>query len=394
MIFQAFFDRLRAEGIPVSLTEWMTLMQALERGAVEPDLGSFYRVARAILIKDEAYYDRYDRAFVMAFKDAEPPDDLLKRIVEAMEKAFAREFSEQEKAALKALDLEQVLKNFLEQLKQGNYHGHEGGNKAIGRRGTSTQGADGFNPAGIRIGQASGRHGKAIQIAEFRRFREYDANRVLDTRGMRVALARLKRMLPQGPADELDIERTIDRTAREGGEIELVFRPRKQNVQKVLLLTDVGGSMSGFAELVSRFFSAMKGTIKDLTHYYFHNCPYDVVYEDAARYRAVPLGEVIEKHKNTHLLVMVGDAAMAPSELIYPHGAIDMRVQNPRPGIDYLGDLATAFAQRVWLNPEPERYWDHTYTINMIRGVFPMFALTQDGIVAAVEHLMRRRRAA
>ncbi len=394
MIFAEFFEELRKHGVPVSLNEWMVLQDALERKVIEPDLASFYRVSRAVLVKDESYYDRFDRAFAITFRDAEPPEQLLERLIEAMKKEFSREFSEDEIKLLQSLPLDQVLQNFIQQLEDGRYKGHEGGNKAIGRRGTSTQGADGFNPAGIRLGQTKGKNKKAIQIAEFRRFREYERNRTLDTRGMRVALSRLRKMTPDGPADELNLDKTIDRTAREAGEIELVFDPRKRNTRKVLLLTDVGGSMSGFADLVSRLFSAMKGEIRELVHYYFHNCPYEHLYEDAARRQTIPTHEVIEKYRSTHLLVMVGDAAMAPTELLHPGGAIDLYLNNPRPGADYLQDFRYEFKKSIWLNPEPERNWDHIYTLRLIREIFPMFPLTQDGIVAGVEHLTGKKRAA
>lgn len=389
-----FFDLLRKEGVPVSFNEWLMLLKLLHAGAVEPDLSSFYHAARSVLVKDEAFYDRFDRAFAIAFKDAEPPSELVERIVAAMKKELARQLSEEEKKMLAALPFEQIMKNFVEQLQKGHYKAHEGGDKAIGRRGKSTQGADGFNPAGVRIGQSEGRNRRAVQVAEFRRFREYDRNKQLDTRGMRVAVARLKRMLPDGPPEELDLDKTIDKTARNGGEIELEFVPRKRNTQRILLLTDVGGSMSGYAELVSRFFSAMRGEVKNLTHYYFHNCVYEHLYEDAARYRTVPTHEVIEKHKKDYMLVMVGDAAMAPTELLHIGGAIDLFHQNMRSGLDYLQDLRMAFKKSIWLNPEPERLWETTQTIMMIRAIFPMFALTQDGIVAGVEHLLGRKKAA
>ena len=393
-MFLNFFDLLRKEGVPVSFNEWLMLAKLLHAGAIEPDLTSFYHISRAILVKDEAYYDRFDKAFAVAFKGAEPPQELIERIIAAMKKEYARAFTEEEMKMLQALPLEEIMKNFMEQLEKGRFKEHEGGNKAIGRRGKSTQGADGFNPAGVRIGQSDGRNRKAVQIAEFRRFRDYDRNRILDTRGMRVAVSRLRRMLPDGIADELDIDKTIDKTARNAGEIDLIFSPRKRNTQRVLLLTDVGGSMSGYAELVSRFFSAMRSEIKNLEHFYFHNCIYDHVYEDAARRRTVPAHEIIEKYKEKYMLVLVGDAAMAPTELLHPGGAIDLFVQNPRSGLDHLQDFKQAFKKSVWLNPEPERVWESTQTIMMIRAIFPMYPLTQDGIVAGVEQLMGRRKAA
>lgn len=393
MLFGAFYERLRAEGVPVSWSEWMLLMEALDRGVIEPDLESFYRVARAVLVKDEAFYDRFDRAFVIAFKDAQPPEDVLERVLAGLQRELARQFSEAEKAALEALPLEQVLENFFKQLREGHYKGHVGGNQAIGTRGTSTQGADGYNPAGVRIGQPEGRHGRAVKIAEYRRFRNYDSQRTLDTRGMRVALSRLRRRRPDGPADELDLPGTIDATARDAGEISLVFRPRRRNLQRILLLTDVGGSMSGFAELVSRLFTAMRQEVRELRHYYFHNCVYERVWTDAARREAVPTSELIERFAPGHDLVLVGDAAMAPTELLHAGGVIDLWDHNPRPGLETLQDLRTAFPRSIWLNPEPERAWDMTWTIRLIRDVFPMFPLTTDGVVAAVDALGRRRAA-
>jgi len=394
MLFGGFFAALREEGLGVTPTEWLTLHQALVTPGLVQDLKSFYAIARTIVVKDEADYDKYDRAFARAFRDAEPPAELVERLLEAMSKAGPRDFSPEQMAELERLPLEQVLENFRTQLANEQYHEHEGGNRAIGRRGTSTQGADGYNPAGVRIGQDGGRHRSAVQIAEFRRFRDYDPSRTLDVRGMRVALSRLRRLLREGPPEELDLDATIDETARNGGEIELVLQPRKRNRRKVLLLTDVGGSMSGYANLVSRFFSAANTEIKELEHYYFHNCVYDHLYVAASRREAISTHRVIERFRGSHLLVMVGDAAMAPTELTHIGGAIDLWLHNDRTGLSWLQALRTAFPDSVWLNPEPLRLWNVYYTIGMIRKVFPMFPLTQDGIVDAVRVLLGQKKAA
>ena len=387
-MFLDFFQELKHQRVPISVTEWLTMMGRLERGGnFRPTSANFTTCHGRFLVKDEAYYDKFDRAFLAVFRGMELPGVDLEAILEGLASVEPKMPTEDILKQLQDLGLDKVLENFFEQLRQQHYKNHVGGNKAIGRGGTSTQGSDGYNPAGVRVGQASGRHRKAIQIAEYRRFKPYDDRRVLDTRSMQAALRRLRKLLPAGPVDELDIDKTIDETARNAGEIELVYRRREIPAARVVLMMDVGGSMEPFADLVSRLFSASKNQIRDLKHFYFHNCVYDDLWEDAQRYRPIPTQEVIDKYSKNHWLIMIGDAAMSPYELSQARGSIDLMHRNARPGHEWLQELRNSFDRSVWLNPEPENQWDWTLTIRQIGQIFRMEELTLDGLERAVMYL-------
>ncbi len=391
MVFLDLFYTLRQLKVPVSITEWMALMEALDKGLAKSSLTTFYYLARAVLIKSETYYDQYDQAFGHVFQNAELPPDIRDEILSWLEDPLNRlELSEEELAALKHLDLDE-LRRELEKRLQEQTERHDGGNRWIGTGGTSPFGHSGAHPGGIRIGGTGGGR-QAVQIAAARRFRNYRTDVTLDVRQIKVALKRLRRFSREGPEDELDLDETIDKTCKNAGEIELVFRRERKNTVKVLLLMDSGGSMTPYSNLVNRLFSAahQMSHFRDLRAYYFHNCIYQDLYQDIYNSESVPTAELLHNLAPDYKVILVGDAYMAPSELFSVGGAIDYYYHNERPGIEWLQRIADHFRHCVWLNPMPERAWFHT-TISSIGKLFPMFPLTIDGLEGAVKKLMVKR---
>lgn len=387
-MFINFFFNLKARGVPVSLHEWLTLHYALAENLNDTSLTKFYHVARAILVKNEVYFDRYDLAFLDTFKDIETTDEILEQILEGLKKVEELKLSEEEKRQLEQLDLDEVIRNFEEQLKQGHFKEHVGGNKAIGTGGRSTQGAWGYNPAGVRIGQGVSRHKRAVQIAEKRTFRNYSNQVTLDTRQMRVALSHLRALLPIGPEEKLDVEETIDATSKNAGEIEFVWKKKEKKAAKLVLLMDVGGSMTPYARLVERLFSAASSQINKFKHYYFHNCIYQDLWTDMERNESRSTMDLLRTIDPDYKLVIVGDAEMAPSELTWVNGAIDYWYHNDVPGLAWLQKVRDTFKDSIWLNPLPARSWDYIQTTRMIKEIFPMFELTLEGLDDGVKHLV------
>lgn len=387
-MFINFFFNLKSKGIPVSLHEWITLHHAMAMNLNDCSLTTFYHMARSILVKNEIFYDRYDIAFLDTFGGIETTDEMLDEILAGLKKVKELKLSEEEKRQIEQVNLDQVLKNFEEQMKQGHYKDHVGGNKAIGTGGRSTQGAWGYNPAGIRIGQGESRHKRAIQIAEKRTFRNYSSEITLDTRQMRVALSHLRSLLPIGYGEKLDLEKTIDQTCKNAGEIEFVWENREKKSSKVMLVMDVGGSMTPFAELVERLFSAAAGQISRFKHFYFHNCFYQDLWTDMERNQSISTMEMLKSEDPEYKVIIVGDAEMAPSELTWANGAIDYWYHNDIPGIVWMQRFKEKFRDAIWLNPLPKRSWDYVHSIRMVRDVFPMFELTLDGLDEGVKYLM------
>lgn len=387
-MFINFFFNLKSKGIPVSLHEWITLHHAMAMNLNDCSLTNFYNMARSILVKNEIFYDRYDIAFLDTFGGIETTDEMLEEILAGLKKVKELKLTEEEKKQIEEVNLDQVLRNFEEQMKQGHYKEHVGGNKAIGTGGRSTQGAWGYNPAGIRIGQGESRHKRAIQIAEKRTFRNYSSDITLDTRQMRVALSHLRSLLPIGYGEKLDLKKTIDQTCKNAGEIELVWENKEKKSSKVMLLMDVGGSMTPFAELVERLFSAAAGQINRFKHYYFHNAFYQDLWTDMERNQSVSTMEVLKNEDHDYKVIIVGDAEMAPSELTWANGAIDYWYHNDTPGIVWMQRFKEKFKDAIWLNPLPKRSWEYVHSIRMVRDVFPMFELTLDGLDEGVKYLM------
>ena len=385
-----FLFELRRRKLPVSTHEWMALMEGLAKGLHESSLDGFYQLCRTLCVKDIALYDAYDEAFLAYFKDVHV--DSLKLTEELLAwladpKALAGLTAEQQ-AAMQALDLEKLRELFEKRLKEQKER-HDGGNRWIGTGGTSPFGTGGTNAAGMRVGSGGAR--SAMAVAGERRFKEYRRDVVLDVRQIDVALRGLRRLGREGAIEELDLDETIDKTCQNAGEIEVVFRPPRRNRVKVVLLMDVGGSMDPHAELVSRLFTAASraGRFAKFRSYYFHNCVYGAVYEDAEFKRPVPTAELISHSDRDEKLVVVGDALMHPAELLDPGGSMYFASNTSRAsGHEWLRRLGAHFRSTTWLNPEPDRFWAGT-TIEVVASVFAMYPLSLDGLAQAVRHLVR-----
>jgi uncharacterized protein with von Willebrand factor type A (vWA) domain len=400
-VFEGLLVALRARGVPVGMDEWLSLQEALERGLAGSSLTRLHALGRALLVKSEGHFDDYDLAFAECFAGLEQADDAIAdRIWEWLdERPDALVPTEEQRARLVAMteriDLDELRRRLAERL--ANQDGpHRGGSRHIGTGGTSPFGHGGWHPGGLRLGGESGRR-TAAQVAAERRWRELRTDGTMGVREMGVALRRLRRLTTrlEGPATELDLERTIDATADAGGSLRLTFRRPRANAVRVVLLLDVGGSMDEHAALVDRLFSAVHqgGRFRELTVRFFHNCVYDRLYETPALLPSRSEGtlDLLARVGPEHRLVVVGDACMAPSELAMAGGAIDWYQHNEEPGWTWLERLAERLPARAWLNPVPAAWWERVHgarTLNAVRTLFPMHELTVDGLTAAVDDLM------
>lgn len=397
-MFAVFFYLLRSYGVPVSITEWMTLMEALDKNLAFSSLMGFYRLARTILVKSESYYDKFDRAFLEYFQGIETTPELVDNALRWVEKSAPPLKVSQEQKSFQKWEMEELRRLLEERLKQQDAE-HHGGSHWIGTGGTSPFGHSGYNPAGVRIGGESVNR-SAVQVAAERRFRDFRADETLETRHFELALRRLRNLSrnEECPKDELDLEGTIDATCRNAGCLKLVWdRPRKNTV-KLLLLMDSGGSMNPYARLCSRLFQAAQraGHFKELKIYFFHNCIYDHLFlEPFCRIKeSLDTLDFLRNHSPDYKVIFVGDANMAPSELMMKYGALDWNYSNEEPGIVWLQRIISHFDHAVWLNPIPRKYWDMTegaYTIKIISGLVPMFELTLEGLSMAVNRLMVKK---
>ncbi len=389
-MFTDFFYTLKRRKVPISIVEWMTLMEALSKGCIS-NLDEFYYLARAILVKSEAYYDHYDVAFQEYFKGIETPAEISEQIMEWLKDPINKmTLTEEERALFDSMDFDELLREFEKRLKEQTEQ-HDGGGHWIGRGGTSPFGHSGYHPAGIRMGgESGGRH--AIQIAQERRFRNYRSDLILDVRQVKMALRGLRQLSRIGPEDELDLERTIGATCKNAGEIELVWSRSRKNAVKLLLLMDVGGSMVPFARLCSRLFSAAHSSshFKDFQYFYFHNCIYDNLYQDIERQEAVSTDHLLRILEPDYKVVLVGDARMAMQELTERFGAIYYYERNEVPGLLRLKQIAEHFTHSVWINPVEPYYWNHP-TVLVVEKFFPMFELTLDGLGQAVKKLVVKK---
>lgn len=383
-----FLFELRKKGVPVSTHEWLALMEGLAKGLHESSLDGFYRLCRILCVKDIAHYDAYDEAFLAYFKDVhraslQVTQEMMEWLADPQNLAS---LSEEQKKAVEGLDLQKLREMFEQRLREQKER-HDGGNRWIGTGGTSPFGSNGRNPTGMRVGGGGGR--SAMQVADERRFREYRKDIVLDVRQIDLALRGLRRLGRDGALEELDLDETVDQTCRNAGEIEVVFRPPRRNRVKVVLLMDVGGSMDPHAELVSRIFTAASraGRFAKFRSYYFHNCVYQAVYEDAQFRKPVTVADLIAGSDKDEKLVIVGDALMHPAELL-DAGAMYYAPSARASGLEWLRRLAAHFRRAAWLNPEPDRYWTGT-TIEVIASVFGMWHLSLDGLGHAVRYLVR-----
>jgi uncharacterized protein with von Willebrand factor type A (vWA) domain len=386
-----FFFKLREGGVPVSITEFLTLLEALEARVATASAEDFYYLSRACLVKDERHFDRFDRAFAAYFKGMEELfEALLARIPqEWLQRMGERTLSEEEKAKIEALGgwdkLIETLKKRLEEQQAR----HQGGNKWIGTGGTSPFGAYGYNPEGIRIGQDESRNRRAVKVWDRREYRNLDDQVELGTRNIKIALRKLRRFAREGAADQLDLDGTIDSTARNAGLLDLKFQPERHNAIKVLLFLDVGGSMDDHVRVCEELFSAARTEFKHLEYFYFHNFVYESLWKDNRRRHVekIPTHEVMRTYGHDYKLIFVGDATMSPYEIVQPGGSIEH--WNEEPGALWVQRLAKTWPHHVWLNPEPQQRWEYTPSVQITRELLEdrMFPLTLGGLDQAIKAL-------
>jgi uncharacterized protein len=391
-MLEGFLIELRDAKLPVSLKEFLILMEAMKRGVASWRVDDFYYLARAALVKDEKHLDKFDRVFGHYFKGIENladapmplPAEWLKRLGEKL-------LSEEEKRQIEAMGGWNKLMETLQQRLAEQKERHQGGNKWIGTEGTSPYGAYGYNPEGVRIGQEESRHHRAVKVWDKRAFKNLDDRVELGTRNIKLALRRLRQFAREGAALELDLDDTIRSTAKNAGWLDLKLLPERHNAVKVLLLLDIGGSMDGHIRACAELFSAASSEFKHLEYFYFHNCPYDALWPDAQRRRTeeVPTAELLRTYDQSYRLVFVGDASMSPYEIVEPGASVEHF--NPEAGEVWLRRLVGAYPKAVWLNPVPERYWDGTRSIGMIRTIMDdrMYPLTLEGLDRAMRKLTR-----
>jgi uncharacterized protein len=386
-MFIPFLYELRARKVPVGTQEALALAEALSWGLHDSSLDGFYNVARSLLVHSETQLDAFDQAFAKTFKGAQVAAlEIHAQLLEWLKEAQGRrpELTDEERALLDGLDREALEKLFEQRLREQTER-HDGGNKWIGTGGRSPFGHSGAARPGIRVGGQGGNR-SAFQVADARFFREYRGDLVLDGRQLSVALRKLRAFAREGAPDELDLDETIEKTAKNLGDLEVVVRPPRRSNTRVLLLMDVGGSMDPHAETASRLFTAAKKAthFRELRTYYFHNCIYGKVYKTAQLREPVSLAELFAETNRTWKLIVVGDALMAPWELMERSGWNDGDAE----GVVWLMRLREVFPQSVWLNPEPQSGWFQT-TIEVVKKVFPMYPLTLTGLGEAVDQLSR-----
>jgi uncharacterized protein with von Willebrand factor type A (vWA) domain len=392
-MFLLFLDELRAAGIPASLKEHLVLLEALDREVIEHRPEDFYYLARATYVKDEGLLDRFDQVFGRVFKglltsygteQADVPAEWLKAVAE-------KYLSPEEMAAITSLGSWDEIMATLKQRLAEQHERHQGGSKWIGTGGTSPYGNGGYNPEGVRIGGES-RHKRALKVWESREFKNLDSTRELGTRNIKVALRRLRRFAREGAADELDIDGTIQGTARQGW-LDVRMRPERRNAVKLLLFLDVGGSMDPWIKLCEELFSAATSEFKNLEFFYFHNCPYEGVWKDNRRrfQERTPTWDVLHRFGHDYKLVFVGDASMSPYEISHPGGSVEH--MNEEPGAVWMQRLTTTYPAAVWLNPVSEAQWAYSQSVGMIRQLMAdrMYPLTLAGLDEAMRELTRKR---
>ena len=391
-MFLSFFANLRAASVPVTPREYLTLMQGMERGLASTSVEDFYHLARACLIKDERNLDKFDLVFGATFKGLQSladgpdvtsiPDEWLRKLAE-------KYLTDAEKAELKALGFDKLMETLRQRLAEQKER-HQGGSKWIGTAGTSPFGAYGYHPEGVRIGQDGNRNFRAGKVWDKREFRDLDGGEGLGQRNMRMALRRLRKFARTGAADELDIDTTISQTA-EHGYLDIKLRPERRNAMKVLLLFDIGGSMDWHISQAEALFSAARSEFKHMHQFYFHNCVYENLWtrNDRRRSELTPVMDVIHTYPRDTRVIIVGDAAMSPHEIIQPGGSVEH--MNPEPGAVWMERLARAFPALVWLNPVSETSWGYTHSIQMMQRLTGgrMFPLTLDGLDRAMRQLVR-----
>ena len=390
-----FFYTLRAAKLKVSVREYLTLLEAIKAGVIDGDGGptvdKFYYLARTALIKDEVHYDKFDRAFAAYFKGVELLTDFTQDVpLDWLRKTLELELSPEEKAAIEKMGWDEMMETLKKRFEEQKER-HEGGNKMIGTGGTSPFGAYGYNPQGIRIGQASSRNKSAVKVWDQRAYKDYDDTKDLGTRNIKVALRRLRRFAREGAAEELDLDDTIHRTAANAGLLDIRMVPERHNKVKVLLLMDVGGTMDEHIHRVEELFSAAKSEFKHLEFLYFHNCVYDFMWKNNRRRFSEKFAtwDVIRKFNKDWKLIFVGDATMSPYEILQPGGSVEYN--NEEPGAQWLQRLTNAFPKFAWINPEPQGVWQYRQSISVIQQLMKqrMFPLNLAGLDSAMRLLTK-----
>ena len=400
-----FFYTLRSAKLPVSVKEYLMLMEALQAGVVGPNsvpadgsdeesaykIDDFYYLSRTILVKDEKHYDKFDRAFAAYFKGVETVADFTKEVpLEWLRKNLELELSPEDKAKIEKLgwdELMETLKKRFEEQKER----HEGGSKWIGTGGTSPFGANGFNPQGIRIGQEKSRNKSAVKVWDQRAYKDYDDTQELGTRNIKVALRRLRKFARLGSAEELDLDDTIHSTAANAGWLDIKMVPERHNNVKVLLLMDVGGTMDEHIHRVEEMFSAVKSEFKHLEFYYFHNCVYDFMWKNNRRRFSEKFAtrDILRKYNRDYKLIFVGDATMSPYEILQPGGCVEYN--NEESGAEWMQRLTSTFPKFAWINPEPQGVWQYRQSISVIQQLVQnrMYPLTVKGLEDAMRQLSK-----
>lgn len=393
-MFTNFFYQLKSAGVPVSVKEYLMLLEVMAADIADKRVENFYYLSRTSLVKDERHLDKFDQVFGHVFKGLESLNEDLKSDIpeEWLKKLTEKFLTEEEKAEIEALGgwdkLMETLKKRLEEQKER----HQGGNKWIGTGGTSPFGAYGYNPEGIRIGQNESRHKRAVKVWDKREFKDLDDGVELGTRNIKMALRKLRHFARKGAEEEFDLSGTIDSTAR-SGYLDIKMRPERRNVVKVLIFFDVGGSMDPHVKLVEELFSAARAEFKHMEYFYFHNCLYDYVWKDNSRRWTEKLNtwDILHTYPHDYKVIVVGDAAMSPYEVAMKGGASEF--MNEEAGAVWLDRLTQIYPKFSWINPEPEKYWNYTQSNKMIRSIIGerMFPLTVDGIGKAIANLSGSR---
>ena len=400
-----FFYTLRSAKLPVSVKEYLTLLEALKAGVVgpntEPDpdrenssgykIDDFYYLSRTTLVKDEKHYDKFDRAFSAYFKGVEMVADFTRDIpLEWLRKNLELNLSPEEKAKIEKMgwdELMETLKKRFEEQKER----HEGGSRMIGTGGTSPFGANGFNPQGIRIGQEKSRNRSAVKVWDQRAYKDYDDTQELGTRNIKIALRRLRKFAREGHEEELDLDDTIRSTAANAGWLDIKMVPERHNNVKVLLLMDVGGTMDEHIARVEEMFSATKTEFKHMEFYYFHNCVYDFMWKNNRRRFSEKFAtwDIIRKYNKDYKLIFIGDATMSPYEILQPGGSVEYN--NEEAGAEWLQRLTNAFPKFVWINPEPQGVWQYRQSISVVQQLMSqrMYPLTIKGLEEAMRLLSK-----
>jgi len=387
-----FFLKLKAAKVPVTTKEYLMLIEGMQKGVVGSSIDNFYYFSRTCLVKDEANFDKFDRAFGEYFKGVEAIVGVEADIpLEWLRKQVELKLSPEEKAKIEAMGgwekLMETLKKRLEEQKGR----HQGGSKWIGTGGTSPYGAYGYNPEGIRIGQEGSRNRSAVKVWDQREYQNLDDQVELGTRNIKIALRRLRRFARDGAPEELDLDGTITSTARKAGMLDILMRPERHNKVKVLLFFDIGGSMDDHIKLCEEMFSAAKTEFKHMEYFYFHNCLYDYVWKDNRRRHSerTPTVDIMHKYGHDYKLIFVGDATMSPYEILQPGGSIEY--SNDEAGAVWMRRMLDAYPKAIWLNPEPEQLWPYRQSISVIREIMEarMYPITIEGLERAMRYLSK-----